>query len=320
MNRTQLEAFVLAAVDRILAGNKIEDARVELKKEWLPDTRKVARRLAGHCNAARAAWVVWIIGVDEHGAWRQDAEPETHEWVDGVLKHFDGVAPSLVLDLKIPVGEHVVTALMFDAQRAPYVWRARGEEIEGVEAVTLEVPWREGTRVRSARREDIFRLFSPSARPPQLELVSGYFRLYGPNAHPFRYRLVGQLEVFITPPAGERVVLPIYKMRGALIRNATEWGVSIGLGANGVVGGADHNGLVVTTLREAIVSGPGHCAFEVFTREAVEIPKDATELEFWLFWTVAGDTETYQFDCRFAQLPEDTDKDRWTAFQPEDRQ
>ena len=41
-----------------------EDARVELKADWI-DESKMARRLAGHANAANGEHVLWLFGVDE---------------------------------------------------------------------------------------------------------------------------------------------------------------------------------------------------------------------------------------------------------------
>jgi predicted DNA-binding transcriptional regulator AlpA len=50
----ELEAKVLRLAERIEAKQPIEDSLVEVKAEWI-DPLRAARRLAGHCNAARGS-------------------------------------------------------------------------------------------------------------------------------------------------------------------------------------------------------------------------------------------------------------------------
>jgi hypothetical protein len=47
----RVEAWALGIVSRVKSSQKVEDSRVELKREW-PVPEKGARRLAAHANAA----------------------------------------------------------------------------------------------------------------------------------------------------------------------------------------------------------------------------------------------------------------------------
>jgi integrase len=64
MDAARIEAWALEIVDRLKAGQPIEDIRVEVKREWVTPER-TARRLAGHANAARGDAILWLVGLDE---------------------------------------------------------------------------------------------------------------------------------------------------------------------------------------------------------------------------------------------------------------
>jgi len=64
MKPSQIEAWALNVIARVINGQPNEDSRVELKSEWIapPDA---ARRIAAHANAAFGDSILWIIGVDQ---------------------------------------------------------------------------------------------------------------------------------------------------------------------------------------------------------------------------------------------------------------
>jgi hypothetical protein len=64
MNASEVERWALEVLDRVQRSGAQEDDRVEFKRDAI-DPTKLARRLAGHANAARAEWILWIFGVDE---------------------------------------------------------------------------------------------------------------------------------------------------------------------------------------------------------------------------------------------------------------
>jgi hypothetical protein len=73
-------------------------------------------------------------------------------WYAQIQSRFDERAPS-VSDVNVSVEGKVVVALVFVTDRAPYVIKASQPG-----SVTHEIPWREGTAVRSAKRADMLRL------------------------------------------------------------------------------------------------------------------------------------------------------------------
>jgi hypothetical protein len=166
MRRQELEARVLDLLDRVERGQPVEDSTVELKMAWPVDTRRTARQIAGHANAARGDRILWIIGADEGGRRVVSAdEQELANWWPAVAQHFDGVTPALVSNLAVPRDSVTVVALLFDTTRAPFVVRTGTEP-------ALEVPWRRGNSTRTARREDLLRLLVPTFRRPSIEVLA----------------------------------------------------------------------------------------------------------------------------------------------------
>ncbi len=83
----------MSIADRVSTNKQLEDARVELKAEWLTDPSKVARRIAGHANASHGDLILWIIGMDEKQGVTGAGNQELSNWWAAVKAEFDGVAP-----------------------------------------------------------------------------------------------------------------------------------------------------------------------------------------------------------------------------------
>ncbi|MFD9399876.1 hypothetical protein ACFWA4_13780 [Streptomyces sp. NPDC060011] len=163
MRRQQLEVITLQAVDALMSGNGAEDSRVEFKSEW-PDVSKV-RQLAGHANSAQGEDIVWIIGIDEKARrYTNPTRPDLATWWSQFVAKFDdGVAPDLT-DLTISVGNGThVAALAFATDRAPYAVKTKNTD-----TAELEIPWRDGTRTRSAKRAELIRTLIPASRVPEI--------------------------------------------------------------------------------------------------------------------------------------------------------
>lgn len=150
------EAWALDIVSRVKSGNRVEDARVELKREW-PDCEKGARRIAGHANSCFGSDILWIIGLDEDIGITGVEPKELANWWQCTSSYFDGVTPSLT-DLIIYVDDQSLVCLLFETSRPPYVVKNPKFGTSNGGPVSLEVPWREGTSVRSATRNDLIRL------------------------------------------------------------------------------------------------------------------------------------------------------------------
>ena len=81
--------------------------------------------------------------------------------------------------------------------------------------MSLEVPWREGTGIRSARREDLIRLLVPALNLPAFEVLK-VTALASPVDASDQYpekRLAWSVsvELYVTPRTSERVVLPMHR-------------------------------------------------------------------------------------------------------------
>jgi hypothetical protein len=204
--KVEIEAWALRIVDQVARSEVPEDASVELKADW-PEAAKAARRIAGHANAARGAEIMWIIGLNEKQGVTTRSAVELADWWAQVSARFDEVVPAM-LDVIVPVGdEQTVVALCFDTDRAPYVVKS-GTNPE------REVPWREGTSVRAARRSDLVRVLVATQGMPAVQIVDAALHAYTANnpdaaqlpAGSLRWRFEATL--YFTAAQGAYVVFP----------------------------------------------------------------------------------------------------------------
>lgn len=177
MRRNEIERWAHAVIERVRAARPNEDALVELKRDW-PNPHEMARRLAGHANAARGDTILWLLGVDPSGSVPGVSHQELANWWPQVRARFDeGVAPD-PHDVNFAVDDVTVTAITFDTDRAPYVVTAPQQQGN----IQREVPWREGTAIRTARRQDLMRLLVPLRRMPEAEIIYWEVRARPRNA------------------------------------------------------------------------------------------------------------------------------------------
>jgi hypothetical protein len=188
MRNSELEAVVHQAIQRAHSSGQYEDARIEFKSKWPDSADEAAKRIAAHLNAARDDWAVWIIGVRPDGTVVGAAQKELANWWPQVESHFDQLAPTMLSDIHVPIGDQSVVALLFDASRAPYVI-AKGNE--------RHVFWREGTRARWATREDLFRILVPRTQRPAVEVVNAVVDSNGLN-----------ITLYVVPRTRERIFIP----------------------------------------------------------------------------------------------------------------
>ena len=85
------------------------------------------------------------------------------------------------------------------------------------EAGRLEVPWREGTATRSARREDLVRILSPLQRLPDLEVLGAALEMERPGGGAEKIEVWRvALKVFVTPRDNNQIVIPFHRCEGEL--------------------------------------------------------------------------------------------------------
>ncbi|MGK5675478.1 hypothetical protein ACSNOB_21865 [Micromonospora sp. URMC 106] len=210
MKLIEIEEWARRIVKRIDSVGQIEDSRVELKRDWPKEHSKAARRIAGHCNANAGEALLWLIGVDENSGVIGVAAQEMADWWPAVRAKFDGMAPP-VRDVVVNFGGIDVVALLFDAGRAPFVVKNPQHGLQGGGSVEVEVPWRDATTVRSAKRDDLVRLLVPRQALPQVSVVASVANLEPRQGHmSFHCSLV----VYAVVPMGQTVVLPDHQTSG----------------------------------------------------------------------------------------------------------
>lgn len=215
MQPGELEAWVLSIADRVARKQPVEDSRVELKSAWPTDAIRAARRLAGHCNAAGGEPALWVVGIDETDGVVGASHNDLAAWWPTVRKHFQALAPELVQDINIPVDDKTVVALLFNTNRAPFVVANPSHGKPDGGCVEAEVPWREGTSIRSARREDLLRLLVPIQRLPIVEPLSARLVCTRRDPQPDQpsHHLGWQftVELYVTSATRARLIIPYHR-------------------------------------------------------------------------------------------------------------
>ncbi len=273
MRSFDLEAWILSVVGITNAGQLPEDSRVELKSKW-PDPKKAARRLGGHANSCQADHVLWIIGLQE-GVGVVPFEPvDTARWFSEVAKQFNGVAPDMQ-DLIVPTSSGHVVGLLFSTDRRPFVVANPSfGSVSGV-VVEREVPWREGTRVRSAQRSDLINVLASSVASPHLEVLRvwaklikspGHERSSGTHLQEIQYKphfaWTLSIQLYVTPRQQELLVFPVHRTRLSLrvqdsqkVMTRLQYNIQYLYYGSGSTRADSHT--ISRTSTEALINGPG---------------------------------------------------------------
>jgi hypothetical protein len=301
MNKIQIESWALRVIDSVKNGQPNEDFLVELKTEWPTDYNKVARRIAGHANAARGEKILWLIGVGEKqkevkGA---DTSVDLANWYPAIESQFSELAPR-VIPLNISVDGVTVVALLFETDRSPFAIKNSAFNKEGGGPVELEVPWREGTRVRSARRSDLIRLLAPLELLPEIQIlddISLTARIAGTdfatNNYPDELCLIASM--YIVPKNKNRIVIPFHQCKVEFEFSGT---VSI-LEAESIrlyPASGNHSAFVSTpgsltiqdTAHELIVDGPGRFSLKAIAKRP-DVEKDIDVLVSIHLWPAGAE-------------------------------
>jgi hypothetical protein len=254
--------------------------------------------VAGHANASGGGSVLWIIGLDEQRGVVPFGGTDPAMWVQQLHTYFDGLGPS-VQTLSVPTDGRGVYALLFDTARRPFVVKNSAHGNPGGGPVSLEVPWREGTAVRSARREDLIRLLVPALHLPTFEVLgvkASTSRVDASKEHPSK-RLAWSVsvELYVTPRTSDRIVLPAHRVSLELVNPGQRPLQMENIHLTppywvGSSGSRTDSHTIVGTSSEVIVSGPGRLFVSGNFREP-EFPLSANppDAEVRLRLMAAGD-------------------------------
>ena len=213
MKPSQIESWALRVLEAIKKNPQFEDSLVELKREWI-EPKKAARQIAAHANAARGEPILWLIGVDQTAGILGANDQELSSWFPQVESVFEGIAPSLQ-HIKISFEGKTIAALCFDTSRFPFVVRI--PEFGTVKGMPeYEVPWREGERTRSAKRNDLVSLLYPIVNPPKVELLDGEIRFVLMATDPSSHELRFNLKLYLVPLNNGPLTFPFHKCQAIL--------------------------------------------------------------------------------------------------------
>jgi hypothetical protein len=294
-------------VIRRQGGGQQEDSLVELKAKW-PEPRWTARQLAGHANAARGVPILWLIGVDGSSGVVGCEDTEVGDWYNQIRAEFDGgVAPTL---LGHPTFEHAgrfLVPLVFTTDRPPYVIRNPARDTPKSGPFSLEVPWREGTNVRSAGRAELLAMLTETAPIPAVEILRGQVVITpstkdGTNIlDPERWTVTVEVEVYISPRGSASTVIPFHRCITKLRPRGGATPVTIpggyireGAWRRIAEPGEERSRTITATLDELIIDGPGKSAqVSVLRGPAWASVPDFEMIE--IEWRQASDERTVMF-------------------------
>jgi hypothetical protein len=301
MNPRQIEAWALRIIDRVKSGQPNEDFLVELKRTWIPED-KAARRIAGHANSVYGESILWLIGVDEKEGVIGVEAKDLSAWYPKVESQFDGISPRLT-PLNIPIENKTVVALLFETERAPFLVKnpAYGKPNGG--SVSLEVPWRENTSVRSANRSDLIRLLTPLELLPSIEILDKDIYLtvsfvQENNEYILKSRFLADL--YIVPRKEGRLTIPFHHCRvefsiSGMPMLMSDWvtltppdavsSTRIGLMSRNILSEETIPGslTIQSTLNEIIIDGPGKVSLKASAEVNLPSYERSSEIEVSIY-------------------------------------
>ncbi|MGK7956214.1 MAG: hypothetical protein AB4063_13345 [Crocosphaera sp.] len=325
MNPRQLEIWALNVIDLIKSGKYNEDDLVEFKTK-LPELPKknrkndpkineentkakeelanIARRIAGHANAARGENILWLIGIDEKSETNKipgfNNNIDLADWYPYIEKHFIELSPKIT-PVNVYIDNKTILALGFETDRSPFVVKNQKDPNFN------EVPWREGTRVRSAHRSDLILLLSPIYKLPDVEIVSKKLEIKRASKNKIdsdgntELNLISiSLQLYITPKNETVFAIPFHRYQGMIsiaeipmrqeISSALIQVKSYGNRQQRIVFGSEiRDRMIQCSIDEIIIGGPGMITLSA-SFPPFDLPQSNNydvDIEFKLFTTIS---------------------------------
>jgi hypothetical protein len=158
----------------------------------------------------------WALsGVDEKKAGAGCViginQMELSNWYSKIESCFDELAPRMI-PLNITIDEKIVMALLFETDRSPFVVKNPSGK-----SPDREVPWRENTATRTAKRSDLLRLLSPLEKIPEIEIIDINLSATIEGKDTYGNHISDELslncDLYIYPKNQERVIIPFHKCK-----------------------------------------------------------------------------------------------------------
>lgn len=251
MKPSEIESWAYMVIERVQGGQPVEDARVELKSEWPKDEHAAARRLAGHANSAHGEPILWLIGINEKKKQVVGADyVEQANWWSKVQSLFVELPPDMI-PLNIPYDSKTVAALLFETERRPFVVK-----VPGGGHIDAEVPWRDGTRIRSARRRELLGILTVASKNPSIEVRKGTLQISRNLGRRYSGQHGLRLDVYVVPRGADKAVIPFHHCEGSLQLPSAEYSFPFGP-ISFTQTGSRPPAMITCSATEAIIEGPG---------------------------------------------------------------
>ena len=309
---SEIEEWAWQVIEATEQGLHFEDSAVELKSIWPASTFEAARQLAAQANARHGEPLLWLIGVKQ-GVGVVGVEPrDLATWWPQVQSHFDKLSPRLIADriLNHKNGKQAV-ALMFGPGDPPYVIRYSQGDIPEKNAIRKEVPWREGTTVRSADRDDLLRVLEPSVTVPEIRVIQGLINGLGADKKPAEERLAWwvQARIFVTPKSSGPVVFTASQAAVAKV-HLQERDIILRLWPDMQNG---EGGLVQSAGTELVFRGPASVGMISLGGETEIFESQADEIGMTISWRAVGASRPSETEVRLkrSKAKPHTSWDRW---------
>lgn len=205
---------------------------------------------------------MWLIGLDQKRGIVGAKHQELSSWLPQVQRCFDGVSPAFQdLNIATPQGRDIV-ALQIDTERAPFV-------VTTPTSPEREVPWREGTRTRSANRSELLLMLSQAVLVPDVEVLDLTLWAYTGDGKSAEETQSTELQwnvratLYITPLDDHRITIPKHRciaiaeignMRLQL--NQASFGGEAQPSFGGIRAQHEDNPNLVVTSSQLILDGP----------------------------------------------------------------
>jgi hypothetical protein len=277
MRAIDLETKVITAVDQIRAGKSVEHDFIECKRDWPKENK--ARQLAASLNRAGGDPVIYIIGIDEKTGEVFDVlSTEVSDWWGQITPKFDQTPPEIVRHVSVPVGDagEQVMAVAFASDRAPYMVKT------GLPNPSLEVPMREGTSTRTARRDELLRLLIPTVTVPRAVVLEAGLTIEdsgvapvtlnsGPNPKRDLYSF-GSVRIYVEHNGRDLVSFPAHGMSGRVSVSGHSFPLRVRQTTEGTSLAGSRDPLAVRANYDGVtVNGPGAVSVDV---ELLEFDSD----------------------------------------------
>ena len=155
---------------------------------------------------------MWLIGLDENKKAVTGADDtEFANWWPKVVAEFQDVYPQLAYHINVPVDGLTVSAMLFETDRAPFLIKnpVAGQPHGG--PVELEVPWREGTRIRSARRSELLRMLATQVTLPEVQVRYCQLTLKRTRSDVPMRQWYLHADLYVIPSRDQSIVIPYHQ-------------------------------------------------------------------------------------------------------------